>query len=73
MRSRCSLKNFWQLQRGRHARPEGFDCFLPVSSPPRSLSRDDALGPSEADLMEIEIGMLRTDVVEDAGNCAPDP
>ncbi len=56
----CGLKDFWQLQRGRHPRPDGFDRFLPVPSPPGGLSRDDALGPSEADLMEIEVGMRRT-------------
>jgi hypothetical protein len=66
-------KELWQLQRGRQARPDGFDGVLPASRPPRRLSRDDALRPSKANLMEIEIGMLWTHAVEDAGNCAPDP
>ena len=60
------------MQRGRHARPDGFDSFPPVSELRRvTCPVTMRSGPSEADLMEIEVGMVRTDVVEDAGNCAP--
>lgn len=37
------------------------------------LPCDNALGPAEADLGKIEIGMFRADVMEYAGNRAPDP
>ena len=37
-----------------------------------NLRRDDALGPAEADLVEIEAGMLRADVVEHTDDRAPD-
>ena len=63
-----------QLARHYHAAVSpATESFPPVSSPPGGLSRDDALRPSEADLIEIEVGMLRTDVVKDAGDHASDP
>jgi hypothetical protein len=69
----CGLKDCRQLQRGRYTRRDGFDNFPAMSSAPGGLSGDNALGPPEADLVEIEVGMFRTDMVEDAGDCAPDP
>jgi len=37
------------------------------------LSCDNALGPSKADFVEIEVGMIRADMVENAGDRSADP
>jgi len=43
-----------------------------MSGFPNGVSCDDTLRPAEADLMEIQVGMLRADMVKDAGNGPPD-
>jgi hypothetical protein len=59
------------LQCGRDAFSKNFDGLTSASGSPRCLACDDALRPSETYLMKIEVGVAWTDVVKDAGNCAP--
>lgn len=38
-----------------------------------SLAGSKALGPAEADFVEIQVGKLRADVMKSAGDSSPDP
>jgi hypothetical protein len=66
----CRPKNLLELKRWGYACPEGPRGLATMTGLPEDLSRHDALGPAEADLVEIEIGMLRADVVKHARHCA---
>ena len=51
------------MKRSWYKRPDGFDNFPAMSPAPCGLSSDNALGPSEVDLVETEVGMFRTDMI----------
>lgn len=44
----------------------------PLADPALGLTCHRALGPAEADLAKIQVGMVGADVMEDAGDRAPD-
>lgn len=66
--TRGGAKNVRQLQRRRHARPQGSHALPAMPGFANDVSCDDALRPSEADLVEIQVGMLRADMMKDAGD-----
>jgi hypothetical protein len=53
--------------------PGSSDGFPTELGPPGDVSTDDALRPVEANLVEIEIGKLRADVMNDARDRAQNP
>jgi hypothetical protein len=62
-----------KLHCGDGSRPQHPDDRLSFPVPPLRLPGDGPLRSAEADLMEVEIGVLAADVVEDAGDGAADP
>ena len=69
---KCGLRNRTRADRPQekgwgHARPEGSHDFPAMPGFANGTACDDTPRPAEADLVEIQIRMLRTDVVKDAG------
>lgn len=62
-----------QLQGRRHTRPNGLYDLATTAGLANSLTINDTLGPAKAHLVEIEIGVLRTDMMKHAGDGAADP
>lgn len=48
--------------------PEGLDYRPPLADPALGLTCHRALGPAEADLAKIQVGVVRADVMEDTGD-----
>src|SRR5690606_28027726 len=71
--SGSETKDLHQLQGWWHARPNGLDDLAAAAGLANSLTVNDTLGPAKAHLVEIEIGMLRTDMMKHAGDGAADP
>jgi hypothetical protein len=66
--SDSGLKGRRQLERGRNARPKSLDHLSAPAGLAHRLSRYNSLRPAKVDLSEIEVGVLRTDVMEDSGD-----
>ena len=56
------------MKSGRDPRPQWFDDLSPFARSAHRVSGQYPLRPAEADLVEIQVGMVRADVMEDAGN-----
>jgi hypothetical protein len=57
-----------QLNGWRDAGPQSFDDFAPFSRASNRLARNSPLRPSEANLIKVEVGMARADVMKDSRN-----
>jgi hypothetical protein len=56
----------WEPQGRRYSRPQGLGHLTSFARTSRRLTGDHSLRPAKADLVEVPIGQMRTDVVEHA-------
>ena len=62
--SNGEAKHRWELQSRRYSRPQGLGHRPPFACASRRLAHDHPLRPAKADLVEVEICVVRADVVE---------
>jgi hypothetical protein len=63
----------WELQGRRYSRPQGFGHRPSLARLSRYLACDNTLRPAKANLIEVEICVMRADVVEHTRDGAADP
>ena len=66
----CAAENLLKLESRWDARPVGVDRFAPRPALAVDMPHDNPLRPAQADLLEVQIGVLGADMVEDAGDGA---
>jgi len=64
--SNCEAEYCWDLQGRRYSRPQGLGHRPSFAYASRRLARNHPLRPAKADLVEVEIRVMRADVVEHA-------